>query len=51
MIRLIEFLISGCWHKWETIDECGLTSVFGNTGTRIMLKCEKCGNWKKKDLI
>lgn len=53
MIRLLQFLWSGCWHEWEVIKEARLewTDDFGSEGTctRYILQCKKCGNIKKKD--
>jgi hypothetical protein len=54
MKKLIEFLFSGCWHEWETID----TQLWENILTfasdckikeqyRVYtLRCKKCGEIK-----
>jgi hypothetical protein len=53
MKRLIEFLLTGCWHNWEIIKEEEL--IWSNdlgehgTGSRFTLQCKKCGNLKKFD--
>jgi hypothetical protein len=52
MIRLLQYIFSGCWHKWETIDKASLSwkSDFGEgQGTRYTLRCEHCGKVTKKD--
>jgi len=51
MLKLISFLLSGCWHKWTTEKTVTLTNTDGSVGTRVYLKCEHCGDWKKRDLI
>lgn len=52
MLKLLGFLITGCWHKWETVEQRDLTSSLGSAkGQRIYLKCQHCGIWKKQDLI
>jgi sugar (pentulose or hexulose) kinase len=59
MKRLFEFLISGCFHKWEIIHVVDTTSAanrYGiNTGqplipcgTDYVLQCKKCGSLRKK---
>ena len=53
MKRLIEFLLTGCWHEWEIIREAKLnwSNDFGEhgTGTRYVMRCNKCGNLKTYD--
>jgi hypothetical protein len=53
MKRIIGFLLSGCFHKWETIDKGSF--IWKNdyseiSGTRYTLRCEKCGEIKKRDI-
>jgi len=53
MKRLLEFLLTGCFHEWETIDE---TKVYFNfkgdkekelpVGYKYTLRCKKCGEMK-----
>ena len=53
MKRLIGFLLSGCFHKWETIDKVPFSwnsDISRGNGTRYTLRCEKCGEIKKKDV-
>jgi hypothetical protein len=53
MKRLIEFLLSGCFHRWETIDKGSFSwksDISEGSGTRYTLRCEKCGEIKKKDI-
>ena len=53
MKRLIDFLLTGCWHEWEILREYRLdwSGDFGDSGTcsRFVLRCKKCGNLKKYD--
>ena len=51
MLRLLQFLFIGHIHKWETVETRGLDNADGATGTRVYLKCQHCGIWKKQDLI
>ncbi len=52
MIRLIQWLIWGHIHKWNTIFNTRLTLVDSKmVGTRYILRCDHCGNIKKVDLI
>lgn len=52
MWKLFEFIFSGCWHKWETVSTHRLTdSDCGGIGSRYILRCTKCGDVKKRDLI
>lgn len=50
MIRLIQWLIFGHIHEWETMETVDLNGG-GARGSRVKLKCKKCGDWKKVDLI
>jgi hypothetical protein len=53
MIRLLQYILSGCFHKWETIDKGPFTwknDWSEGSGTRYALRCEKCGEIKKKDI-
>lgn len=51
MLRLLELLIRGHIHEWETIDQRTLewSDDFGGngTGTRYYVRCKKCG-WIRK---
>lgn len=54
MIRFLKFLITGDWHihTYETISNYDLRTSYNNsTGNRVLLRCTKCGRWKKQDLI
>ena len=54
MKKLIQFLFSGCWHEWETIDNklCYNLTTYasGNTNRSeyvvYTLRCKKCGEIK-----
>lgn len=53
MIRLLQYIISGCFHKWETIDKVDLTwktDWSEGKGIRYTLRCEHCGKITKKDI-
>lgn len=53
MIRLFQYILSGCFHKWETIDKVDLTwktDWSEGKGIRYTLRCEKCGKITKKDI-
>lgn len=46
MIRLLQFLIHGCFHEWEVIDEgCCYVFMFG-IAKNYTVKCKKCGTIK-----
>jgi len=51
MLRLLELLIRGHIHEWETIDKRQLTwsDDLGGEGTcsRYYVRCKKCG-WIRK---
>lgn len=53
MIRLIAFLWTGCWHKWEIL-ATGNVYERGNTdmpyATRIHLQCQRCGDVKGRQI-
>lgn len=51
MLRLIQWLIFGHIHKWNTEKNVPLERDDGAVGTRYLLRCTHCGNVKKKDLI
>jgi hypothetical protein len=58
MKKLIEFLFSGCWHEWETIDvkkyRQSLTYDSGRSKEcDVMvytLRCKKCGEIKSTEI-
>lgn len=53
MIRLLQYILSGCFHKWEIFDQVPLnwkSEVGEGVGTRYTLRCEKCGKIAKKDI-
>ena len=51
MLRLIQLLIYGHIHKWATIDSRVLEGSYGARGHRYTLRCEKCGDIVKRDLL
>lgn len=48
MIRLLQFLLHGCWHVWKTKE--GAQLVKNNEalphGLVKYCQCTKCGEWK-----
>lgn len=50
MKKLIDFLWSGCWHKWETIETLRVTYDGAFIGRAMMCKCTKCGMPKRFNL-
>lgn len=43
-----------CRHEWETMTKGPLkgANAMGEwCGQRVELRCKKCGDWKKKDLL
>jgi hypothetical protein len=52
MIRLLEFLIHGCWHDWRIQSAGDLVRKDGlmACGTRYIYQCEKCHRIKKQDV-
>ena len=50
MVRLIQFLIYGHIHEWDTVSYHRLTNDSGDEGSRWILRCTKCGKTKKVDL-
>ena len=59
MIKLFEFILHGCWHKWEEKEKkpvkwhdstpCTSLNYIGS-GFRITYHCPKCGRYKKKEI-
>ena len=43
MIRLWEFLLQGCWHKWITIEEFESFRGDRMIGQVHVCRCERCG--------
>ena len=60
MKRLLEFLLSGCFHEWEIEEKREIYDYLSTTnklliarnenpipcGSRYILRCKKCGNMK-----
>lgn len=56
MIRLLQYLIFGHVHEWETVSETVLKDRtsdggYGPVGQIKMLKCKNCGDWKCRKLV
>ena len=51
MFKLIAFLFTGCWHKWEFLSLNRLSGDGGAVGQRVISKCSRCGKYRKQDLI
>lgn len=54
MTRLLQYLIFGHVHEWETVGTVKLEygDIWGTSGVceRVLLRCKTCGDWKKRDL-
>lgn len=51
LYRMIIGRFSRCEHKWETADTATLSGGHGARGVRYILRCERCGDIKKRDII
>ena len=52
MIRLLRWLLLGHVHQWVTESKHNLVGANGDgRGIRYALRCTKCGDVKKRDLI
>lgn len=50
MLRLLGFLVAGCFHKWKIIGRGTLTDPADRPcGHYYHLQCERCGVVKRKD--
>lgn len=55
MIRLLQLLFFGHWHKWKIIEQARLWGADSAhmdkpTGLVYFLQCEKCGEVKRRTL-
>lgn len=52
MIKIFEFLLHGCWHKWKIVSSNDLRKKgYQNPiGTRVTYQCEKCNHVKHTDM-
>lgn len=54
MLRLIQFLIHGCFHEWEIVTKvpgkdivkADGVAIYESNGTVYTLRCRKCGKMK-----
>ena len=52
MIKLFQFLVSGCWHNWKFMREvtllewCDYNKKDVPTGTKRVYVCIRCGRTK-----
>ena len=55
MLTILKFLIFGHVHKWETVEtkvlEYKKRKGHLDRGSRVILKCSICGDYKHKDII
>jgi hypothetical protein len=51
MLKLLQYIIFGHVHVWETQRHVELEGPDGGLGSRAECKCKTCGAWKKFDLI
>ncbi len=53
MKKLIEFIVSGCWHKWTKHSEAKVWGEESNkrpVGYAYICVCERCGEPKRFNL-
>ena len=51
MIKLFEFLIAGCWHRWENYHNANVEDNDGViVGAAVYCRCTKCGTPKRFNL-
>lgn len=51
MQKIIEFLMSGCWHVWEEYSRCQVADSNNIIiGKAVFCKCKKCGTHKRFNL-
>jgi len=54
MFKIIEFLLEGCWHKWELVSKepVDYVSEFRDFRTYVVYhKCGKCNKVKRKVIL
>lgn len=52
MIKILEFLWSGCWHYWEHQFKITMVDKGDETvGYRMAYKCKKCQQYKTRRLV
>ena len=50
MKALVEFLRDGCFHRWQEDSGGYLTYMGIRVGRYYILRCQKCGNYKKESV-
>jgi hypothetical protein len=51
MKKLIEFLVSGCWHQWEETNRTGVADQDRTViGYASFCRCTKCGTPRRFNL-
>ena len=52
MIRLVSFLLTGCWHNWKILEKIDVYYPGKSRPSYFSyhLQCTKCGTVKNKDL-
>jgi hypothetical protein len=43
MLKLIDFLIFGCWHRWQIKEQFNVKEGTHYVGTAYVCQCQKCG--------
>jgi hypothetical protein len=53
MLKIFDFIFSGCWHKWKILHTAHIKSDMKAPpdGYAYICQCEKCGTPKRFDLI
>ena len=50
MIRLLNFLLDGCFHEWVENDRVGVEDNSSFIGYAVFCTCKKCGTHKSFNL-
>jgi hypothetical protein len=50
MIKLFQFLISGCWHHWEETTRTGVAENDTLIGYASFCRCTRCGEPRRFNL-
>jgi len=50
MIKLLQFLLHGCWHEWQAMASVPLVNGKLRTGDRFLSQCKKCYRIRAQDV-
>lgn len=48
MLKLIHFIITGCWHKWVHVATAPVMVDGKRVGASVVSKCEKCVKYREQ---